>query len=261
MFDLPQVVVTPHLGAGTREAQDKAGVTIADQVALALDGEFVPFAVNVSAAEAGETVRPFLPLAEQLGALFAQLSPTLPSQVDIEFAGEIGGYDDKVIEIAVVRGLLAARCDKAVSLVNALDVAKDEGMKVRSISTTASSDFVNVITVRGGDHCIAGTLAGVKAEPRIVIVDDHMVDLAPADHMLVLRNDDRPGVIGRVGTILGEAGVNISDMTVGRGSNDSGALMVISTSQRVPAQDVDRLRKADGVGEVFVIDLTDKLSG
>ncbi|MFV2039235.1 MAG: phosphoglycerate dehydrogenase, partial [Acidimicrobiales bacterium] len=229
LFDLPGVVVTPHLGAGTREAQDKAGLTIAEQVALALNGEFVPFAVNVSAAEAGETVRPFLPLAEQLGALFSRFSPTLPAEVDIEFAGEIGGYDNKLTEISVVKGLVASSCDEPLSFVNALEVAKDQGMRVRSITTTASTDFVNVITIRAGDHSIAGTLAGIKGEPRIVMVDDHMVDLPPAHHMLVLRNDDRPGVIGRVGTILGEAEVNIADMNVGRGSDDVGALMVIST--------------------------------
>ena len=255
LYDLPQVVVTPHLGASTREAQDKAGVTIAEQVALALAGDFVPFAVNVSAAEATETVRPFLPLAEQLGAIFAGLTPTVPSQLDIEFSGEIGGYDNKITELSVIKGMLGARSDEPVSFVNALEVAKDQGMKVRSVTTTAPSDYVNAITIRGGDHSLAGTLAGLKGEPRVVMVDDHTVDLPPADHMLVVRNDDRPGVIGRVGTILGEAGVNISDMNVGRGPEGAGALMVISTSQHVPASAVERLRNADGVSEVFALDL------
>lgn len=255
LFGLPEVVVTPHLGASTREAQDKAGETIAEQVGLALAGEFVPFAVNVSASEATETVRPFLPLAEQLGALFAALNPKLPKTLDIEFAGEIGGYDNKITELSVVKGMLGAISDQPVSYVNALDVAKDRGVKVRSISTTSSSDYVNLITVSGGDHNLAGTLVGIKSEPRIVMVDDHTVDLPPAPHMIVVRNDDRPGVIGRVGTILGEAQVNISDMNVGRNPDGLGALMVITTSDTVPDTVAERLRGADGVTEVYLVEL------
>ncbi len=255
LLDLPEVVATPHLGASTREAQDKAGQTIADQVALALAGEFVPFAVNVSASEATESVRPFLPLAEQLGALFAGLCPELPTQIDIEFAGEIGGYDNKITELSVVKGLLKAISDSPVTYVNALDIAKDRGIKVRSITTTTTTDYVNVIAIRGGDHAIAGTLAGLKSEPRIVMVDENHVDLPPTEHMLVVRNDDRPGVIGRVGTILGEADVNIDDMNVGRGDYEMGALMVISTSVPVPPPVIDRLRAADGVDDVYAIDL------
>jgi D-3-phosphoglycerate dehydrogenase len=255
LFGLPSAVVTPHLGASTHEAQDKAGVTIAEQVALALDGELVPFAVNVTASDVTETVRPFLPLAEQLGALFAGLSPTLPSQLDIEFAGEIGGYDNKITELAVVKGLLRAIGDQPVSDVNAHNVAKDRGLKVRSITTTSTSDYVNLITIRGGDHSLAGTLGGLKSEARIVLVDDHVVDLPPTEHMLVVRNDDRPGVIGRVGTVLGEGGVNIADMNVGRSPDDVGALMVISTSESVPVEVANRLESADGVASVAVVDL------
>jgi D-3-phosphoglycerate dehydrogenase len=255
LFGLPGCVVTPHLGASTREAQNKAGVTIAEQVALALDGEFVPFAVNVSAAEVTETVRPFLPLAEQLGALFAGLSPTLPSQLEIEFAGEIGGYDNSITELAVVKGLLRATSDQPVSDVNALEVAKERGVRVRSITTTSTPDYVNVITLRGGDHSLAGTLGGLKGEAHIVLVDDHIVDLPPTEHMLVVRNDDRPGVIGRVGSVLGEGGINIADMNVGRSPDDLGALMVISTEQTVPSDVADRLEATDGVSSVAVVDL------
>ncbi|MGI9624678.1 MAG: phosphoglycerate dehydrogenase [Acidimicrobiales bacterium] len=256
LFDLPQVLVTPHLGASTFEAQDKAGTSIAEQVILALDGEFVPFAVNVAASEATETIRPFLPLAEQLGALFAGLSKELPSQLDLEFAGEIGGYDNKITELSVLKGLLSAASDEIVSYVNAPDKAKELGLKVRSIATTSTSDYVNLITLRGGDHAIAGTLGGVKGEPRIVLVDDHLVDLPPTEHMLVVRNDDRPGVVGRVGTVLGESGINIADMNVGRSPSDMGALMVLSTTSAVPDGVVERLEGADGVVEIYVVSLT-----
>ncbi len=254
LFELAQVVVTPHLGASTREAQDRAGTTVAEQVSLALAGEFVPFAVNVSAAQASESVRPFLPLAEQLGALFARLSSGLPDQLDIEFAGEIGGYDNKITELAVLKGMLAEETDEPVTFVNVHEVAKTRGMKVKSVALTSTSDYLNSITIRGGDHSVAGTLAGPNSAPRIILVDDHAVDLAPAEHMLVVRNDDRPGVIGRVGTILGEAEVNIVDMNVGLGPDGQGALMVISTTRRTPDTSVDRLRAADGVTQVYVLD-------
>jgi D-3-phosphoglycerate dehydrogenase len=256
LFGLPQVVVTPHLGASTREAQDKAGETIAEQVELALAGEFVPFAVNVAAAEVTETVRPFLPLAEQLGALFAGLAPALSGDISIEFAGEIGGYDNRLTELALLKGLLGVITDRPVSYVNAGEVAKDHGIRVRSINTTTSIDHVNTVTVRGDGHAVAGTLAGRGGEARIVMVDDHAVDLPPMPHMLVVRNDDRPGVIGRVGTILGEESINITDMNVGRSHDDVGALMVIATGQPVPSDVVKRLVASDGVTECSAIELT-----
>ena len=256
LFGLREVVVTPHLGASTREAQDKAGETIAEQVELALAGDFVPFAVNVAATEVTETVRPFLPLAEQLGVLFAGLAPTLPSEVEIEFAGEIGGYDNRLGELSLVKGLLAVVTDRPVSYVNAHDVAKEHGIRVRSTTTTTAVNHVNTITVRGGGHSVAGTVSGSAADARLVMVDDHTVDLPPAPHMIVVRNDDRPGVIGRVGTILGEAGVNITDMNVGLSHEGVGALMVIATSQAVPAVAAQRLLDADGVAECSTIDLS-----
>ena len=255
LFPLSQVVVTPHLGASTTEAQDKAGESIAEQVELALLGEFVPYAVNVAATEATETVRPFLPLAEQLGALFSGLSSALPEMVEIEFAGEIGGYDNKISELSVVKGLLSAISDQPISYVNALDVAKEHGVHIRSVTTTSAADYVNTITIRGGDHAIAGTLVGLKSEARIVMVDDHTVDMPPSPHMIILRNDDRPGVIGKVGTILGEAEINIVDMNVGRSKDGLGALMVISTHHSVPNDIADLLIATDGVTRCSILNV------
>jgi len=255
LFDLEQVVVTPHLGASTTEAQDKAGESIAEQVELALLGKFVPHAVNVAANEATETVRPFLPLAEQLGVLFAGLSSTLPDVLEIEFAGDIGGYDNKITELSVVKGLFAAISDQPISYVNALDVAKEHGVQIRSVTTTSAADYINTITIRGEEHAIAGTLVGLRSEARIVMVDDHTVDLPPSTHMIVLRNDDRPGVIGKVGTILGVAEINIADMNVGRSKDGLGALMVISTHDSVPSDVAELLMDTDGVTKCSIINL------
>lgn len=253
LFELPQVVVAPHLGASTREAQDKAGDTIAEQVALALAGEFVPFAVNVEAAEASETVRPYLGVAEQLGSLFAGLGDGLPAEVDIEYSGELAGYDTRILTLSVLKGLFGATADEPVSYVNAPQLASEQGIEVRDTSTSSSVDWINLVSIAGGGHQIAGTLVGLRAEPRLVQIDGHSLDVPPSSNLLVINNDDRPGVIGRVGTILGDAGVNIADMDVGRSPGRGGALMVIATTEPVPAEVAGRLRGADGIGTVAVI--------
>ena len=253
LFSLPQVVVAPHLGASTREAQDKAGDTIAEQVALALAGEFVPFAVNVAAAEASETVRPYLGVAEQLGSLFAGLGDGLPAEVEIEYSGELAGYDTRILTLSVLKGLFGAVSDDPVSYVNAPQLASEKGVTVKDTSTSSSVDWINLVSISGGGHQIAGTLVGLRAEPRLVQIDGHTLDVPPSAHLLIVNNDDRPGVIGRVGTILGDAQLNIADMDVGRSPGKGGALMVIATTESVPATVVDALLAADGITSVSSI--------
>jgi len=254
LFGLPGVVVTPHLGASTREAQDKAGATIAEQVALALAGDFVPFAVNVSAAEASETVRPFLPLAERLGGLFAALLPELPDDLRVEYQGQLADYDTRILTLSVQKGFFGRLTDEPVSYVNAPALAEQKGMVVHESKTSTAQDFVNLITLRGGDRSMAGTLAGLQGKPRIVMVDEHAVDVPPSDHMLVVRNDDSPGVIGFVGTVLGEAGVNIADMDVGQSPHGEAALMVLALSTEVPETVQDQLRADARIQSVRSLD-------
>jgi D-3-phosphoglycerate dehydrogenase len=247
LFGLPGVVVTPHLGASTREAQDKAGLTIAEQVGLALAGDFVPFAVNVSAAEASETVRPFLPLAERLGGLFAALVPDLPRELHVEYQGELADYDTRILTLSALKGFFGRLSDEPVSYVNAPNVAEEKGLEVKEVKSSMIRDWANLITLRVEGHAMAGTLAGLQASPRIVMVDDHTVDVPPSAHMLVVRNDDRPGVIGFVGTVLGDAGLNIADMDVGQSPEGDAALMVLSLSQPVPDAVQDTLRADDRI--------------
>ena len=253
LFALPQVVVAPHLGASTHEAQDKAGATIAEMVELALAGEFVPFAVNVNAAEASETVKPFLPLAEKLGALFAMLSGGAPPVIEIEYQGQLADYDTRILTLAVLKGFFGVASDEPVSYVNAPQLAEDKGIEVRDTTTSTTQDYVNLVTIRGREHAIAGTLTGLKGEARIVMLDDNTLDVPPADNMLVVRNDDHPGVIGSVGTVLGDAGVNISGMTVGRSPEGKGAIMVVLTSAPVDVETLAALQAAEGIIEVTVL--------
>jgi len=261
LFGMEQVVVTPHLGASTREAQDKAGDTIADMVQLALAGEFVPFAVNVDAAEANETMRPFLPLAERLGELYASLVANrvasrvgvAPPQIEVCTEGDIAGYDTRILTLAVLKGFFGSVTDEPVTYVNAPQLAKDHGVDVRETNCSTSADFVNLITIRGGGRSLSGTLVGRRGDQRIVMIDDHNVDVPPADHMLMVTNDDRPGVIGIVGTLLGNAGVNIADMDVGATPGGETAIMLIATSGPVDNAVLSQLRVAAGIISVDVL--------
>jgi D-3-phosphoglycerate dehydrogenase / 2-oxoglutarate reductase len=247
LFDLDSVIVTPHLGASTREAQDKAGDAIADMVQLALVGDFVPFAVNVNAAEANETLRPFLPLAERLGRLFASLSNGSLHTLEVCCDGDIAGYDTRIVTLAALKGFFGLASDEPVTYVNAPQLAKDHGVEVRETNCATAADFVNLVTVRGSGHSISGAIVGRRGEQRIVMIDEHVFDVPPAASMLMIKNDDRPGVIGTVGTLLGDAGVNIADMDVGRAAEPGTAVMLIAPTAPVPDQVVDALRAAPGI--------------
>ena len=259
LFGLPKVVVTPHLGASTVEAQDKAGQTIAEQVVLALRGEFVPFAVNLAATEANATVQPFLPLVERLGRLFTALAGGIVDTLDIGYEGQIADYDCRVLTLGVLKGVLAPVVDEPVSFVNAPQLAEARGLTVRETKVASVRDYVNLVELRGvcagrPTH-VAGTLYGKQAVPRIVGIDDHIVDVPPSSHMLVVRNADVPGMIGKVGTILGDAGVNVDDMDVGKTAEGQAALMAISTTTPVAGDVVDALRGQDGVVDARAIEL------
>ncbi len=253
LFELPQVVVTPHLGASTAEAQDKAGETIAEQVALALAGEFVPFAVNVSAAEASSIVRPFLPLAERLGQLYAALAAGVPDVLEVAYEGQLADSDTRILTLSVLKGVFGKVSEEPVSYVNAPRLAEERGIEVRESSSSTSHDYVNLVTIRGGDHAIGGTLVGLRSEARIVMVDEHSVDVPPADHMLVVRNDDVPGMIAAVTGVVGSAGINIDDMHLGRSAEGRAALMILATDVAVPDDVQSAIRTLPGVVTVAAL--------
>jgi D-3-phosphoglycerate dehydrogenase len=254
LFELDSIVVTPHLGASTREAQDKAGDTIADMVLLALAGDFVPFAVNVDAAEANETLRPFLSLAERLGRLFASLVANSTEQehryLEVCTEGDIAGYDTRILTLAALKGFFGAVSDEPVTYVNAPQLAAQSGLEVRETNCATSADFVNLLTLRGPGHSLSGALVGRRHEHRLVMIDEHHFDIPPADHMLMVKNDDRPGVIGTVGTLLGSAGVNIADMDVGRAAVPGTAVMLIAPTAMVTDDTIAELRLAPGISSV-----------
>lgn len=255
LFELDPVVVTPHLGASTAEAQDKAGVIIAEQVILALGGDFVPFAVNVSAAEASEAVRPYLPLAERLGRFFAELNAGLPETLDIEYQGGLADYDVSLLTLSVLKGLMSSGSDEPVTYVNAPQLVKERGTDVRELKTTTTRDFENLLVLRGPEHSVAGTLLGLKSEHRIVMVDEHDLMVPPTRHMLIVRNEDRPGRAGAVLTILGECDVNVSNFYVGRSPAGEAALMLVAIDTAVTPDVIERLRALDGIVSAHALTL------
>ena len=243
LFELPQVVVTPHLGASTAEAQTRAGETIAEQVRLALDGDFVPFAVNVNARGVSETVRPFLPLAELLGAQFARLVEN-PSAVDVVFAGEIGGMDCRMAELAITKGLMSQLTNEPVSYVNAEDLAQARGLKINARATTKTpSGLVNGIKIEGDGHSLAGTIDMPTGKARIISVDGITINMPSSENLLLVLNEDTPGMIGRVGTIFGEAEINIDDMHLGQSSPGEVALIALTTTVPIPEVIVAKLNE------------------
>jgi D-3-phosphoglycerate dehydrogenase / 2-oxoglutarate reductase len=251
LFELDSVVVTPHLGASTSEAQDKAGEQIAEQVLLALAGEFVPYAVNIEAKAVSDTVRPYVGIAEFLGHFLAGLESGLPSELTIEYRGELAGEEVGLLGLAALKGLFLPSAEEPVSYVNAPRLAEERGLVVHEVHTTSSPDRVNVMRISSAKHAVAGAI--VAGAARIVEVDDHDVEIPPADVMIVVRNDDRPGVIGAVGTILGDAGVNIANMAVGQTPGAGTALIVLSTDGVVPAPLLATLRAAQGILDVYQV--------
>jgi D-3-phosphoglycerate dehydrogenase len=257
LFELPSVVVVPHLGASTFEAQDKAGITIAEQVQLALAGDFVPYAVNVAAGEVSNAVRPFMGLAEVLGRFIGGLLDGKPADLEVNYLGDLAGSGTKILTLCALKGLLTATGHDGVSFVNAPQLAEDHNLTYSEISTVESPEYVNQISVRSGDHAVSGTLVtiGTRLETRIVGVDGHSVEIPPAASMLVVHNDDRPGMIGMVGVALGEAGVSISSMAVGPDQRTKTALMVLSTEIPTPTDVIDRLRDTEGIQDIHLITL------
>ena len=248
LFELESVVVTPHLGASTGEAQDKAGEQIAEQVLLALAGDFVPYAVNIEAGPASDRVRPFLGITEILGRFIAAVSRGLPGELTVEYQGELAQEDVSLLTLAILKGLFRGGSEEPVSYVNAPRLAEESGLSVRETHTATSPDRPSVVRLHTEDHSVSGAI--VAGSPRIVEVDDNPIELLPAEVMVVVRNDDRPGMIGVVGTVLGDAGVNIANMAVGHTEGASTAVMVLAIDRPVDQEVLDRLATAPGILEV-----------
>ena len=251
LFTLDQVVATPHLGASTDEAQERAGIAVAVSVRKALAGELVPDAVNVKGGLIHEDVRPALALVEKLAGVLAGLAGELPVSIDVEVYGEIAEHDCSVLATSALRGALAISGAEDVTYVNAPNLAHERGLSSTVTTDPISPDHRNVLTLNaalstGVKISISGTLMGIRQVQKIVAIDDYDLDLVPTDNLLFLRYADRPGVVGTVGNALGKAQVNIAGMQVARDHAGGAALMVITVDSPVPAEVLSSLAQQTG---------------
>ena len=260
LFELENVVATPHLGASTDEAQEKAGIAVARSVRLALSGELVPDAVNVQGGVIAEDVRPGIPLTEKLGRVFTALAGEVAQQLDVEVRGEITEYDVKVLELAALKGVFAD-VEEQVSYVNAPLLAAERGTEVRLLTESESPDHRNLITIRGTladgtQVSVSGTLVGLAQKERLVEVNGFDVDIEPTTHLAFLTYADRPGMVGTVGRILGEAAVNIGGMQVSRQDKGGEALVALSVDSAIPAETLAEIEVAMEAVSVRAVDLS-----
>ncbi|MCU1413949.1 MAG: phosphoglycerate dehydrogenase [Microbacteriaceae bacterium] len=260
LLALDNVVVTPHLGASTDDAQEKAGVSVARSVRLALDGELVPDAVNVAGGVIDPTVRPGIPLMEKLGQVFAGLAGSAVTAVDVEIRGEIVEFDVSVLKLAALKGMFSNVVAESVSYVNAPLLADQRGITVRLVTDAVSDEYRNLLTIRGtlGDGSqvsVSGTLTGPKQTQKIVEINGYDVEVPLAEHLIVMLYTDRPGIVAVYGKEFGEAGINIAGMQISRREAGGQALSVLTVDSPVPESLLEAVRasiKADVLREIDI---------
>lgn len=260
LFGLETVVATPHLGASTDEAQEKAGIAVAKSVRLALGGELVPDAVNVQGGVLAEPIRPLVPVAERLGAIASGIADGALQRIDVEVRGEVAELDVRVLELAALKGVMQGLVHDPVSYVNAPVLAQQRGVEVALTTDRDSEDHRNLVRVRltlndGTWVSVAGTAAGPKGVHKLVEVDRFDVDVPISEHMAFLRYHDRPGVVGTVGRILGEANVNIEGMQVSPDDAGDHAVIVLTVDQAVPTDVLDQIVAEIGAHTGRAVDL------
>ncbi len=261
LFDLPQVVVTPHLGASTEEAQDRAGTDVAASVKLALAGEFVPDAVNVGAGVVSEEVSPWLDLVRKLGVLVGALSDEPPVSLSVQVRGELASEDVEVLRLSALRGLFSAVVEDQVTFVNAPAIAEERGVAADLSTATESPNHRSVVDVRavasdGSVVNVAGTLSGPQQVEKIVQINGRNFDLRAQGTNVVIHYVDRPGVLGKIGTLLGDAGVNIHAAQLSEDAEGPGATIVLRVDREVPADVRETISAAVEAYKFEVVDFS-----
>jgi D-3-phosphoglycerate dehydrogenase len=252
LFERDDVVITPHLGASTAEAQDRAGIDTAKQVVAALTGGVVTNAVNIAAVrpEEMEALAPFVPLCERLGKLAQGLGEGTIDRVQVEFRGRIAEHDTRLLGIAVLVGILSGHTEEPVNLVNAPSMAEERGIELTELKEAGSEDFTELVSVRIGEGEgaveVAGTGVGPRNVPYLVRVWGQGFYMPFADHLAIFRYADQPGMIGRVGNAFGEHGVNIVSAAVGAEEGEREAVMALTTDAPVPNGVVDEIASGEG---------------
>ncbi|WAC90006.1 phosphoglycerate dehydrogenase [Mycobacterium sp. Aquia_213] len=261
LFELPEVVVTPHLGASTSEAQDRAGTDVAESVRLALAGEFVPDAVNVGGGVVNEEVAPWLDLARKLGLLAAALSDGAPTSLSVQARGELASEDVEVLKLSALRGLFSAVVEDPVTFVNAPALAAERGVTAEISTASESPNHRSVLDVRVVGHDgsrvnVAGTLSGPQLVEKIVQINGRNFDLRAQGTNLVINYADQPGALGKIGTLLGAAGVNIQAAQLSEDAEGSSATILLRLDRDVPGDVRSEIASAVGANKLEVVDLS-----
>lgn len=239
-FAEENVVVTPHLGASTREAQEKAGVAVARSVRLALDGELVPDAVNVAGGAIDELVRPGIPLIEKLGRVVTAMTSEALTDVETEAAGEIAEHNVSALQLAALKGIFTDVVEDPVSYVNAPMLAEQRGISTRLSTATDLEDYRNALTIRaatssGTNLEVRGTLTGPKQIEKIIGINGYDLEIPLSEHLVIFEYSDRPGVVATLGKILGEHTINIAGMQISQNTKEGRALAVLAVDSALPA--------------------------
>jgi D-3-phosphoglycerate dehydrogenase / 2-oxoglutarate reductase len=255
LLTLPNFIATPHIGASTVEAQASVAHDVAEEVAAVLAGDLPRFAVNAPSLPPEELayLRPFADLTERLAALHVQLFGGRVSAIELDFEGELAEHDVNLLVAAAIKGLLQPFTEQRINAVNARLIAGSRGIRLVERRSRPHSSYASLVTVRMQEHEIAGTV--LMGEPRAVRIDSFRVDLVPDGRFLVSRHDDRPGVVGRVGSILGEHDVNIASMQVGRDAPRGNAMMILAVDDQVAPEVLSRLREVEGMSDLRYVEL------
>jgi D-3-phosphoglycerate dehydrogenase len=261
LFDLPAVVVTPHLGASTAEAQDRAGTDVAASVRLALAGEFVPDAVNVGGGVVGEEVAPWLDLVRKLGLLVGALSPELPTNLSVQVRGELASEEVEVLRLSALRGLFSAVIEDQVTFVNAPALAAERGVEASISTAPESPNHRSVVDVRavgidGSVINVAGTLSGPQQVQKIVQINGRNLDLRAEGVNLIINYSDQPGALGKIGTLLGAAGVSILAAQLSQDADGEGATVMLRLDQQVPSDVLDAIGTDVGAVTLELVELS-----
>ena len=261
LFDLPEVVVTPHLGASTSEAQDRAGTDVAESVKLALAGEFVPDAVNVAGGAVSEDVAPWLELVRKLGVLVGVLATEPPESLTVQVCGELSSEDVGVLKLSALRGLFSTMTDQQVTFVNAPTLAADRGLDTELTVASESPNHRSLVDVRvvgpdGSAVNVAGTLSGPQEVQKIVGINGRSFDLRAEGTNLILHYGDKPGALGKIGTLLGGADVNIEAAQLSQDTSGGGATVMLRLDRDVPDDVREAIRDAVEASLVAVVNLS-----
>jgi D-3-phosphoglycerate dehydrogenase / 2-oxoglutarate reductase len=251
LFQLDQVVATPHLGASTDEAQERAGIAVAVSVRKALAGELVPDAVNVKGGAIHDEIRPSLPLVEKMAQIATAIAGETPVSMDITVKGDISGHDSSILAISALKGALVASGCEDVTYVNAPGLAAERGVTSSVTTTPESHEYRSMISLHaalsnGKSIKVDGTLMGIRKVEKIIAIDNFDLDLPPTDNLLFLRYADKPGVVGAVGNALGSSKINIAGMQVARESAGGSALMAITVDSPVSDAVAETVKKETG---------------